>query len=64
MNLLCKPGEGVLARFGRTDGRFEMAVCRCTVFNPPAAELKKRRLECGIPFWPHAFVKAECDIAL
>ncbi len=62
VNLLCKPGEGVLARFGRTDGKFEMAVCRCTVFNPPAADLKKRRLECGIPFWPHAFVTAHANM--
>jgi L-arabinose isomerase len=62
VNLLCKPGDGILARFGRTDGRFEMAFCRCSVATPPAEELKKRRLECGIPFWPHAFVTAHADM--
>ncbi len=25
-------------------------------------ELESRLRECGIPFWPHAFVTAECDI--
>ena len=25
-------------------------------------DLEKRQLECGIPFWPHAFVKAHCDM--
>jgi L-fucose isomerase-like protein len=48
VKLTCKPGEGVLARLGRNDGKFEMAVARCTIF--------------GIPFWPHAFVTAHCDI--
>lgn len=62
VNLLCKPGEGVLARLGRTDGRFEMAFCRCRVFTPPAEALEKRRLECGIPFWPHAFVTVQADM--
>jgi hypothetical protein len=47
---------------GRNDGKFEMAICRCTVFEPERAELEKRRLECGIPFWPHAFVTAQGDI--
>ncbi len=62
VDLLCKVGDGVLARFGRTDGRFEMVVTRCSIFNPPAATLKKRRLECGIPFWPHGFITAHCDM--
>ena len=25
-------------------------------------ELQERRRECNIPFWPHAFVTAHCDI--
>jgi len=62
VKLVCKPGEGVLARLGRTDGEFELVVCRCTVFEPSAKELEKRQLECGIPFWPHAFVTAHADI--
>jgi L-fucose isomerase-like protein len=62
VELVCKPGEGALARLGRNDGKFEMAICRCTVFEPERAELEKRRLECGIPFWPHAFVTAQGDI--
>jgi hypothetical protein len=24
--------------------------------------LEQRRLECGIPRWPHAFITADCDI--
>jgi L-fucose isomerase-like protein len=62
VKLVCKPGEGVLARLGRNKGNFEMVIVRCTIFEPAAEELEKRQLECGIPFWPHAFVKAHCDI--
>ena len=62
VKLVCKVGEGVLARLGRNDGRFEMVITRCTIFEPPASELEKRRNECGIPFWPHGFVKAGCVI--
>ncbi|MEX0680212.1 MAG: hypothetical protein WD097_02435 [Balneolales bacterium] len=62
IKLVCKPGEGVLARLGRNNGEFEMVLSRCTVFEPPASELDKRRNECGIPFWPHAFITAHCDI--
>jgi L-fucose isomerase-like protein len=62
IKLVCKVGEGVLARLGRNNGAFEMVITRCTIFEPPASELEKRKLECGIPFWPHGFVRAECDI--
>jgi L-fucose isomerase-like protein len=62
VKLTCKPGEGVLARLGRNNGEFEMVIVRCTVFEPKKEELRKRQLECGIPFWPHAFVTAHCDI--
>jgi L-fucose isomerase-like protein len=62
IDLVCKPGEGVLARLGRDNGEFEMIVARCSVVEPPAEQLGKRRRECGIPFWPHAFVTAHCDI--
>jgi L-fucose isomerase-like protein len=62
IKLVCKVGEGVLARLGRNNGKFEMVITRCTIFEPPASELEKRKLECGIPFWPHGFVKAECNI--
>jgi L-fucose isomerase-like protein len=62
IKLVCKVGEGVLARLGRNNGEFEMVITRCTIFEPPASELEKRKLECGIPFWPHGFVRAECDI--
>ena len=62
VDLVCKAGEGVLARLGRNDGHFEMVITRCTIFEPPKSQLEKRRLECGIPFWPHGFVKAHCDI--
>jgi L-arabinose isomerase len=62
VKLVCKPGEGVLARLGRTNGEFEMAIARCKIVEPPKEELEKRQIECGIPFWPHAFVTAQCDI--
>ncbi|MCK4850529.1 MAG: hypothetical protein KAT11_04215 [Phycisphaerae bacterium] len=62
VKLLCKVGEGVLARLGRNDGQFEMVVTRCSIFEPPADKLEARRNECGIPFWPHGFVKAHCNI--
>jgi L-arabinose isomerase len=62
VELVCKSGEGVLARLGRNDGRFEMIVTRCTVFEPPADVLQARKAECGIPFWPHAFVTVHCDV--
>ncbi len=62
VKLVCKAGEGVLARLGRNDGQFEMVLTRCTVFEPPAEQLEARRNECGIPFWPHAFVTTHCDM--
>jgi len=62
VKLVCKPGEGVLARLGRNNGHFELAVAHCSIFEPPQNELKKRLEECGIPFWPHAFVTVHCDI--
>jgi hypothetical protein len=62
VKLVCKVGEGVLGRLGRDDGRFEMVITRCTIFEPPAKRLKARQKECGIPFWPHGFVTAHCDI--
>ena len=62
IKLVCKAGEGVLARLGRKDGQFEMVITRCSIFEPPANEIEKRKNECGIPFWPHGFVKVHCDI--
>lgn len=63
VKLVCKPGRGVLARVGREEGQFVMTVTRCTVFEPDPEEIETRLLECGIPFWPHAFVKVDCDMA-
>jgi L-fucose isomerase-like protein len=62
IDLVCKPGQGVLARLGRTKGKFEMILARCTVFEPAADEIDDRRLECGIPFWPHAFVTVDASM--
>jgi L-arabinose isomerase len=62
VDLVCKPGDGVLARLGRTAGEFELILTRCTVVEPPEHQIEARRRECGIPFWPHAFVKAHCDM--
>jgi len=52
----------VLARLGRSDGRFEMVLARCAIFEPPADRIKGRREECGIPFWPHGFITVQGDI--
>ncbi len=62
VKLVCKVGEGVLARLGRVKGEFRMVIARCSVFEPPAERLEARLAECGIPFWPHGFVTAHCDM--
>ena len=62
VKLICKVGEGVLARLGRVNGEFQMVITRATVFEPSEKEIKKRLNECGIPFWPHGFVTAHCDM--
>jgi len=35
---------------------------RASVFEPSKQQIDKRLLECGIPFWPHGFVTAHCDM--
>jgi L-fucose isomerase-like protein len=62
VKLICKVGEGLLARLGRVDGEFRLVLTRASIFEPPAAEVPKRLQECGIPFWPHGFVTAHCDM--
>lgn len=62
VKLICKVGEGVLARLGRVNGEFQMVVTRATVFEPPKNKVKERLHECGIPFWPHGFVTVHCDV--
>lgn len=62
VKLVCKVGEGVLARLGRVNGEFQMVITRGTVFEPSAAQLNARLHECGIPFWPHGFVTAHGDM--
>jgi L-fucose isomerase-like protein len=62
VKLVCKVGEGVLARLGRYDGELGMVITQCTIFEPPADQLPHRQNECGIPFWPHGFVTAHCDV--
>jgi len=62
VRLICKVGEGVLARLGRVNGEFQMVITRATIFEPPAEQVETRLRECGIPFWPHGFVTAHCDI--
>jgi hypothetical protein len=39
-----------------------MVISRASIFEPPAEQLERRLDECGIPFWPHGFVTAHCDI--
>lgn len=62
VKLICKVGEGVLARLGRVNGEFQMIITRASIFEPPAKQMASRLHECGIPFWPHGFVTAHCDI--
>jgi L-arabinose isomerase len=62
VKLICKVGEGVLARLGRVNGEFQLVIARATIFEPPADAVENRLHECGIPFWPHGFVTAHCDI--
>lgn len=62
VSLVAKSGAGVLARLGRTNGKFQMVLARCEVFEPSAQEIERRKAECGIPFWPHAFLHVNCDI--
>jgi L-arabinose isomerase len=62
VKLICKVGEGVLARLGRVDGKFQMVLTRASIFEPPQDQVQQRLNECGIPFWPHGFVTAHCDI--
>jgi L-arabinose isomerase len=62
VRLICKVGKGVLARLGRVEGSFHMVVTPATIFEPPADRVEQRLNECGIPFWPHGFVTAHCDM--
>lgn len=62
VSLVAKSGKGVLARLGRVDGKFQMVLARCEVFEPATEEIEHRKLECGIPFWPHAFLHMDCDM--
>ncbi|MFW6137675.1 MAG: hypothetical protein ACOC7U_00745 [Spirochaetota bacterium] len=62
VKLVCKVGEGVIAQTGRVDGQFQMVICPVSIFEPPADQVTQRLNECGIPFWPHGFVSALCNI--
>ena len=62
VDLVCKEGRGVLARAGRAAGELEMVVARCQVREPAKEEVRRRREECHIPFWPHAFVTVDADM--
>jgi len=62
VKLICKVGEGVLARLGRVNGEFRMVIARASIFEPPAKQVKARLNECGIPFWPHGFVSIHGDM--
>lgn len=62
VNLTAKEGRGIVAMVGRVDGEFQLVTAKCSVFEPPADQIDKRRAECGIPFWPHAFIKLDGDV--
>ena len=62
VSLVAKRGNGALARLGRADGKFQMVLAKCEVFEPDAFILEDRKNECGIPFWPHAFITVDADM--
>jgi L-arabinose isomerase len=62
VKLICKVGQGVLARLGRVNGEFQMVITRASIFEPVPNQIENRLNECGIPFWPHGFVTAHCDM--
>ncbi len=62
VKLICKVGDGVIARLGRVNGEFQMVIVPATIFEPPGDQVEKRLSECGIPFWPHGFVKVRGDM--
>lgn len=62
VSLVAKKGSGLLARLGRVDGKFQMVLARCEIFEPAEKVLENRKNECGIPFWPHAFLKVDADM--
>jgi len=62
VKLICKVGEGVIARLGRVNGEFQMVITRASIFEPPKEKVKQRLEECGIPFWPHGFVNVHGDM--
>ena len=61
VDLVCKSGKGCLARLGRNNGEFEMVIVPGEVYEPSKEEIEKKRRECNIPFWPHAFFKYDGD---
>jgi len=62
VSLVAKQGRGILARFGRCDGKFQMVLAKCEIFEPSATQIEQRKNECGIPFWPHAFIRMDADM--
>ncbi|MGA2761794.1 MAG: hypothetical protein ABSG17_00375 [Spirochaetia bacterium] len=62
VRLICKVGQGALARLGRVNGDLQMVIVPCSIFEPPADKIQARLTECGIPFWPHGFVTAHADM--
>jgi len=62
VRLICKVGEGALARLGRVNGELQMVIAPCSIFEPPADNVQARLGECGIPFWPHGFVTVRSDM--
>ena len=62
VKLICKVGEGVLARLGRVNDGFSDDRYACFHLRAVLRMWSGALHECGIPFWPHGFVTAHCDI--
>jgi L-fucose isomerase-like protein len=59
VSTVLKKGRCTLAHLCRVKGEFVMHIAPGEVFEPGKDELVQMLRECGIPHWPHAFVKLE-----
>ena len=60
-SLILKSGRGALVHLGRVKGKFELSITGCSIYTPEN-DLEQKLKECGLPEWPHAFLKTECDL--
>ena len=59
--LVCKPGPVTIAHLCRVYGEFHMHIATGNAYEPPKNKIRKRMEECGLPHWPHGFIKLDGD---